>query len=202
MFPDFLTDDSFRLETRRLWLRWPRASDIPALVKYADNLNVAQFTEHLPHPYKTSDADEFVRKSRQDNAGAKAIKLAITAKNRPNELIGSIGAEADEDRSIAIGYWLGEPFWGKGLMGEAVDEINALAFRTMALDRIKAYLVDGNTRSEHLLARRGFKPTGSGPYTMPLRGGTFMCTQFNLEKQVWRHNELERYKRQASRPVT
>ena len=35
MFPDLTRDDVFRLETRRLWLRWPRLADAQAIVRLA-----------------------------------------------------------------------------------------------------------------------------------------------------------------------
>ena len=41
MFPDLTRDDVFRLETRRLWLRWPREADVPSLVRLAGEKVVA-----------------------------------------------------------------------------------------------------------------------------------------------------------------
>jgi RimJ/RimL family protein N-acetyltransferase len=51
MFPDLARDDVFRLETARLWLRWPRAADAPAIHRYCSRWEVAQFTARIPHPY-------------------------------------------------------------------------------------------------------------------------------------------------------
>ncbi len=57
MFPELARDDVFRLETRRLWLRWPRESDAPALTALAGDWDVAQMTATMPHPYGDEDAD-------------------------------------------------------------------------------------------------------------------------------------------------
>ncbi|MFZ0559474.1 MAG: N-acetyltransferase, partial [Methylovirgula sp.] len=51
MFPDLTRDDVFRLETTRLWLRWPRASDAAAVAAFAALPQVAQMTGNIPHPY-------------------------------------------------------------------------------------------------------------------------------------------------------
>ena len=51
MFPDLLRDDVFRLETRRLWLRWPRAGDAAMIARLAGERDVAERTANIPHPY-------------------------------------------------------------------------------------------------------------------------------------------------------
>ena len=51
MFPDLTRDDVFRLETRRLWLRWPRHADVQAIVRLAGETAVAEMTASIPHPY-------------------------------------------------------------------------------------------------------------------------------------------------------
>ena len=48
MFPDLTRDDVFRLETRRLWLRWPRQADAQAIVRLAGEKSVAEMTARLP----------------------------------------------------------------------------------------------------------------------------------------------------------
>ena len=60
MFPDLTRDDIFRLETERLWLRWPRASDAAAITAFASLPEVAQMTDAIPHPYPAGEADRFI----------------------------------------------------------------------------------------------------------------------------------------------
>ena len=67
MFPEIARDEVFRLETRRLWLRWPRAADASALRALASDWEVARLTAALPHPYASADADQFIGDSREDN---------------------------------------------------------------------------------------------------------------------------------------
>ncbi|MGH6856132.1 MAG: GNAT family N-acetyltransferase, partial [Methylocella sp.] len=51
MFPDLTADDIFRIETKRLWLRWPRASDAPAITSFVSLAQTARMTASIPHPY-------------------------------------------------------------------------------------------------------------------------------------------------------
>ena len=51
MFPDLARDDVFRLETPRLWLRWPRICDAAAIHKFCSQWEVARYTARIPHPY-------------------------------------------------------------------------------------------------------------------------------------------------------
>jgi hypothetical protein len=50
MFPDLTRDDVFRIETRRLWLRWPTAKDRDAILKLAGDRAVAEMLARVPHP--------------------------------------------------------------------------------------------------------------------------------------------------------
>ena len=95
MFPDLTRDDVFRLETRRLWLRWPRLADVQAIVRLAGEKAVAEMTARIPHPYDPEDAERFVFMARKSNADGKGLQLAITPKGRPNSLIG-VGRDRSE----------------------------------------------------------------------------------------------------------
>jgi len=91
MFPDLTRDDVFRLETRRLWLRWPRLADVQALVRLAGEKAVAEMTGRIPHPYTPEHADRFVFETRRNNANGHGLTLVITPKGRPNAAIGAVG---------------------------------------------------------------------------------------------------------------
>ena len=119
MFPDLTRDDVFRLETRRLWLRWPRHADGPAMVRLAGDKAVAERTARIPHPYSLEAATTFVFESRKANALGRALRMAIAPRGKPQGLIGMIGIEPGPDGRPHLGYWLGTPYWGKGYATEA-----------------------------------------------------------------------------------
>ena len=79
-----------------------------------------------------------------------------------NELIGAIGLKLQEDVnrfSVEIGYWLAEPFWGKGIAVEAVKALTDFAFNKIGtrFNRIFAGVFEGNTASEKVLQKAGYK---------------------------------------------
>ena len=164
MFPDFFRDDVFRIETQRLWLRWPAAADAAQIEKFAGEAQVAQWTAHIPHPYPPGAAERFVVAARQANLDGGALNMALALRTRPQSLIGMISLEAHEATAI-VGYWLGQPYWGAGLMAEAVRELTWLVWLTTDIDRVIADIMIGNARSRDVLLACGFASTGDSACT-------------------------------------
>ncbi len=135
-------------------LRPYRNTDIPALVSLADNPNVAAFlTDGFPKPYSCEAAERFIAFALSENP--RKI-LAITVEGT---FAGSIGVYPQNDiyrRNAELGYWLGEPFWGKGHMVSAINKMCRYAFETWPLDRIYARPFSSNTRSRRVLEKAGF----------------------------------------------
>jgi RimJ/RimL family protein N-acetyltransferase len=129
MFPDLLRDDVFRLETRRLWLRWPRAADAATIARLAGDREVAEMTSRIPHPYPPGSAAEFVLMSRAANHEGRSLTLVLSPKARPNEALGCIDLAAVGPDELRLGYWLGRPFWSQGLMSEAAIALIDIAPR-------------------------------------------------------------------------
>ena len=74
-------------------------------------------------------------------------------------MVGSIGLTLQEDvhrRSAEIGYWLGEPFWGRGIMSEAVPAFTAYAFATFDVCRLYATVFEWNPASARILEKAGY----------------------------------------------
>ena len=90
MFPEITHDDVFRLETERLWLRWPRAADADEIRRHAGDPDVALMTASIPHPYEAHDADAFIKSARLENAAGGGLHLVVTPKSRPDEPIGLV----------------------------------------------------------------------------------------------------------------
>lgn len=185
MFPDLLRDDIFRLETKRLWLRWPRMADAAAIVRLAGDKDVAQMTERLPHPYPPSAAEKWIFESRVGNAQGSAAVLALTLKSKPEDLIGMVGIHQTRPGRAVLGYWIGKPFWNQGLAREAAGEVVDLAFRTSEVERIDAQVRADNPASRAVLEDSGFRLEGVGLVDMPLRGGAFACQRFQLDRAGW-----------------
>ncbi len=186
MFPDLVSDDVFRLETSRLWLRWPRIADAVAFVNHAGRKEIADLTASIPHPYTREAAEKFIFSCRSGNAIGQQIALALTLKGHAgmpqSEAIGMIGLHQTRHGHAVLGYWLAGPHHGAGLMSEAVAVLTDLAFRIGALDHIHASVREDNPASRRVLEKAGFVIEGAGPVDLPLRGGIFQCLRFRLDR--------------------
>ena len=186
MFPDLLRDDVFRLETRRLWLRWPRASDAEAIATLAGDREVAEQTAHIPHRYPPGAAAEFVLRSRAANLGGEALTLVLAPKGRPNDAIGCIGVWRVGEGELELGYWLGKSWHRQGLMSEAVRGLTRLVMDVCDVDAIKATSLPGNAASRGVLARCGFVDMGEGVVFAPARGGDRAVRRMVLSREASR----------------
>ena len=131
-----------------------RASDAGPLVKYANNANIARnLRDRFPHPYTLRDAKAFIHST----ASARPhVSFAIIVDGEAGGGIG-ISAGSDVERfSAEIGYWLGEPFWGRGIATEAVRLVSAYAFDTCGLLRLYALPFAENRQSIRVLEKAGY----------------------------------------------
>lgn len=190
MFPDLTRDDVMRLETSRLWLRWPLKSDCAQIARLAGDRIVAQRTAHIPHPYPPDAAGQFVAAAQASNRAGQSIILAITPKDRPDEAIGMVGIRSTGAAPV-MGYWLGRPFWGQGLMTEAVRALTAMAFRLTAVERLESTIFQDNPASRRVLKKAGFALSGSVLQPMPVRGNVLPVDTFALSRQTWSHLDVE-----------
>lgn len=185
MFPELTRDDVFRLETRRLWLRWPRMADANAILRLAGEKAVAEMTASIPHPYPSQAVEPFVFAMRKGNALGEHLALAITPRSKPNELIGMISAHRQASGVPFIGYWLGTPHWGKGYATEAVQGLIDSLFSLIDVTAIEADTRVINPASRRVLEKSGFRSEGSFLKSLPARGGLFPCEQFRLDRSTW-----------------
>jgi ribosomal-protein-alanine N-acetyltransferase len=138
----------------RCTLRPWRPADAEALVKYANNANIARnLRDRFPHPYTPRDARTFIHSCATIRPH---VSFAIVV---GGEAVGGIGISpgADVERfSAEIGYWLGEPFWGRGITVEAVRLVSEYAFEKCRLLRLFALPFADNRRSTRVLEKAGY----------------------------------------------
>jgi Acetyltransferase (GNAT) domain len=115
------------LKLERCTIRDWRLEDAPSLTKHANNRRVwLGLRDLFPHPYAIENAHEFLR---QATAEKPTTKFCIDIEGAA---AGGIGIRIGEDvhRHVGqLGYWLGEEFWGRGIMTEAVSEFVNYASR-------------------------------------------------------------------------
>jgi RimJ/RimL family protein N-acetyltransferase len=183
MFPDLTCDDIFRLETQNLWLRWPRAQDAQAMAHLAGVPDVALRTIHLPYPYTETEAGHFILTARQANALGRELVLVIAPKKRPHDVAGVISLHTLTPKKLILGYWLGMPYWGKGLMREAAEILIDLAFQITPVEVICAETLNDNVHAHKQLTDLGFNMDGAFDTRSPARG-KIQCVRFQLTRAM------------------
>src|SRR5580698_8000263 len=153
MFPDLARDDVFRLETSRLWLRWPRICDAAAIHKFCSQWEVARYTARIPHPYPPGSAERFIYASREANASGRDLTLVITPIKGKGDAIGSISLESRGRDRLALGYALAPEAWGKGLATEAAEAMIDAAFGLTSTVEILASVRVENETSKGVLEK-------------------------------------------------
>jgi len=143
-----------RLELSSCIIRSFAAADAVAVQRYADNRNIwINLRDIFPHPYTLENANAFMKFVAQE-------KLETTfAIATASEAIGCIGLRLGQDihrKTAELGYWLGEPFWGRGIMSEAVKEFTRQAFEVFDLQRIYAEPFENNRASGRVLDKAGY----------------------------------------------
>jgi [ribosomal protein S5]-alanine N-acetyltransferase len=131
-----------------------RTSDAESLLRHADNRNIwLNLRDAFPHPYTKHDARAYIRSVRERTPET-TFAIAVD-----DEAVGSIGfvLRTDVERvSAEIGYWLAEPFWGRGITTEALVALTKYAVATHGLTRIYALPFAWNVASCRVLEKAGY----------------------------------------------
>ena len=142
------------LQLDRCQIRAWRESDAQSLATYANNRNVwINLRDRFPHPYTIADAHAFIRTS---IAARHQTAFAIEVEGQAAGGIGYIPHDQEERVSAEIGYWLGEPFWGRGIATEAVVAITKHAIKLHGLTRVYAISFAWNGASCRVLEKAGY----------------------------------------------
>jgi RimJ/RimL family protein N-acetyltransferase len=148
------------LRTPRLLLRPWAPGDEEALVRHANNWKVARnLRDVFPHPYTQEDARRWIERNAAIEGPTLDFALVLDG-----EAVGSVGLIPRSDIlrcSIEVGYWLAEPFWGRGLVPEAVAAVVGYAFATFPdVTVVVAHHLASNPASGRVLEKCGFRLDG------------------------------------------
>jgi RimJ/RimL family protein N-acetyltransferase len=182
MFPLLTRDDVFRIETPRLWLRWPQADDAGAMAKWVGRPEVATMTSTFKVGMTVDEIAARLDTVRESNAAGKGIGLVLVPQGADAHAIGMVGVGFKADGSLELGYHLDPAFWAKGLMTEAVAALSAQVFELSSACKIVASVRPDNHGSIKVLVKAGFKSTGGGEHESPLYG-RYMVRHFALARQ-------------------
>ena len=131
-------------------------SDADSITKYANNKKIADNLRNGFHyPYTTEDTLHFLQTCLERDES----KSFVRAIEINGEAVGSIGIFCDEDvycKCAEVGYWLGEPFWGKGIVSRAIAQMSGEAFARYDIIRIYGEPYAYNIGSRRALEKAGF----------------------------------------------
>lgn len=137
-----------------IMLRPWRETDTPSLLKYANNKKIADnLTDRFPHPFLKANAEWFL------NWANTCSPPQILAIDLDGEAIGSIGLHPLEDvfrLNCELGYWVAEPFWGKGIATQAIGLMVEYAKANFSFSRLFARPYGSNIGSQKALVKAGF----------------------------------------------
>ena len=148
------------LTTKRLHLREITPEDAPAIFSYFSNHEVTKY--YGMEPLTTIEqAEHLVSHFSTIYAQNKGMRWAIELKEQSG-LIGTIGINllSISHKRAEVGYELHPDYWGKGLVGEALEAVVQFAFEELQLNRIGATVFVENETSQHVLIRQGFEREG------------------------------------------
>lgn len=136
---------------------WSQA-DRSSLLRFADNRKVwRNLTHRFPHPYTEADADAwFAMLAAKDVCTNWAIEVGGFA-------VGGIGMEPGEGvyaKTARFGYWLGEPYWGRGVVTAAARATTDYILAQTGIIRLEAPVFEWNPASMRILEKCGFVREG------------------------------------------
>ena len=146
------------LQTERLTLRPWKESDAEALYRYACNPNIGPIAGWPPHT-SVENSREIIK------TVLSAPETYAVVLKETDETVGSVGIMTARsgirsakmaDSECEIGYWIGEPYWGRGLIPEAVSELIRYAFEDLQMTTIWCGYYDGNEKSKRAQEKCGF----------------------------------------------
>jgi RimJ/RimL family protein N-acetyltransferase len=145
------------LQTERLRLRPLTLADAPRVAELANDFQVVKMTGGMPYPYALSDAEGFIGRA---NAADPAREVHFAVELVGEGPIGCVGFHPQESPGPELGYWLGRPFWGRGIATEMLAAVMPWARDAWGRRCVIACHHHDNPASGSVLIRAGFLYTG------------------------------------------
>jgi RimJ/RimL family protein N-acetyltransferase len=152
----------FRIHVRdNFYLSSVTPEDKPALLEHLKAKEIHDNTLSIPYPYLESHADFWINKQ-IERLRAQQIETVFALRDA-GKMIGVVGADGFElgsSHRAEMGYWLAKPYWGTGIMTDAVRAFIKYAFSELGLLRLTGHVFNGNQASARVLEKNGFSLEG------------------------------------------
>ena len=170
------------VKTERLLLRQPLIGDADRIVALLNNWNVVSMLARAEYPYGRADAEAFLARAARRTNAADDVVYAITI---GTDFAGIVSI-SPLSRGPNLGYWLGEPYWGRGYMTEAVGAIIAEFFRQPGNQALVSGVFRGNDASLAVQHKFGFEVTGESSVMCVARGEMVEHVDTRLARQKYK----------------
>lgn len=170
-----------RIATERLVLRPPVMADAAAIAHHLNDFAVAGNLARVPYPYRLTDARAWLR-TRHPHLTPGEASFAIDLPGAG--LIGQVGFHQGREGTV-VGYWLGQPHWGKGIMTEATIAAIDWFFAASDAERLISGVFAFNAPSLAIQRRLGFAETGRSRLVCLARGREVEHIDTELTRRTW-----------------
>lgn len=175
------------ITTERLILRAPHKEDAEDMAALANNINVARMLGTMPHPYKRDDAEAFIQHIKQSEGDA--CVYAVTEADT-GRLMGVCGLHEDKTRyeEPFLGYWIGEPFWGKGYATESARAMVDLFFKVTPLSTLLVSARADNEASKKIIRKIGGNYKNKSLVHNPILEEDHDLEHYHITRESWMGN--------------
>jgi ribosomal-protein-alanine N-acetyltransferase len=149
------------ITSEKITLRKIVDSDLDSIFEIYSNEKLFKYSPVMHTNNKNTVANKIGHFER-DFCKKKCIFLGISLNSEPNKVVGiaEMFDYSSEVNMITIGYRLNDRFWGKGIATEAVKLITDYIFDNLGINRIQAFVMPENIKSQEVLKRNGFIKEG------------------------------------------
>ncbi|UVC10145.1 GNAT family N-acetyltransferase [Rhizobium sp. TH2] len=171
------------VDLKRLVLRGPEQQDIGPMTALADDIRVASKAWEMPQPYTISDAGRFLRRVRE----ADGLTVFAIMHRETGGFLGCCKLDTNEDETERqIGFWLGEAYWNRGYMTEALQGLIDHAYsKAPRLARLSADIQVVNPAARRVLEKCGFQYAGPGARRDVRLGCLVPVDRYRMDRGIW-----------------
>ncbi len=175
-----------KIRGNQINLRKLRRNDAASITRHINDVTIARGT-FIPHPYKLTDAEAFLKRSQREWRQGIGYHWGIEDP-ADGQIIGCVGLEGtgSKHHNAEAGYWLSKRYRGRGILLEALPLAVGFAFNELKLVRVQAHVMVGNDVSAHILEKCGFKHEGCMRKRIKHRGRYQDLLLFAVLREEWR----------------
>ncbi len=150
------------LHTERLYLQTPRTRDVREVYRWCRDPAITRYMT-WDRPTGPKPTAQFVREACRDQRAGRGLEYVMhdRASGGPIGCCGIHHIDRTVHLKAEMGYWIARPYWGRGLVTEAMRTLISHALTELDLQRVYAYVFAGNARSVQVLEALGFQREGT-----------------------------------------